>query len=152
MKPVFVFKNLKKKDEKLIVQNELYCWIKRLIQQLQSRSVRNKYRLNKKELVFVFLNSSDMRRINFKYRKKNKSTDVLSFISEDPRSLGELLICTDVIRKQAREHGVSFKEELFLMIVHGVLHLLGYDHELSKKEEKLMFSIQTKIFERLGGL
>ncbi len=152
MKPVFVFKDFKKKDEKLIVQNELYCWIKQLIQQLQSRRVRNKYRLNKKELVFVFLNSSDMRRINFKYRKKNKSTDVLSFISEDPRSLGELLICTDVIRKQAREHGVSFKEELFLMIVHGVLHLLGYDHELSKKEEKLMFSIQTKIFERLGGL
>jgi len=88
--------------------------------------------------------------LNRKYRKKNKSTDVLSFSSkegfgvEDDSDWGDIFICVPIVEKQAKEQKISFKEECLRMIIHGVLHLAGYDH-ITKKEEKEMFGLQEKI-------
>ena len=95
-------------------------------------------------LTCVFLESKEMKRINFQFRGKNKVTDVLSF--ESPEGLGELLFCLDQIKLQASEQGHSAQDELSYMFIHGVLHLLGYDHELSQTEEVKMFALQDAIF------
>lgn len=106
------------------------------------------------ELVIVFVSSAQMKKINKQFRGKEYATDVLSFESEGlshekALSLGELVLCMPVIKRQAREHGLSFKEELGYMVLHGMLHLLGFDHELSKAEALRMFKIQDEIFEKL---
>jgi len=119
---------------------------------LKAKRIRQKKLLSLNELTLVFLKSADMKKINFQFRKKNKPTDVLSFAPSDSDSLGELLFCCDVLKKQAREQKHSEGHEFLYMLIHGMLHLLGYDHELSQKEEKLMFNIQDQIFHELTEL
>lgn len=115
-----------------------------------SKRVRNRKELVlKKEITLVFLTSTEMKKINLKYRKKNKATDILSFASADKNSLGELLLCLPVLAKQAREQKHSLLHETAYMLVHGVLHLLGYDHELSRAEDKLMMGLQDACYKQM---
>ena len=103
-----------------------------------------------------FVSEGVMRKMNKQYRGKDKATDVLSFAVCDGKSaefvgvgdLGDIFLCASVIKKQAKEFGVAFEDGLFRVVVHGVLHLIGYDHEKSKKEEKKMFDLQEKILNR----
>ena len=88
--------------------------------------------------------------LNLQFRKKNYATDVLSFESADPECLGELVLCPEVLKRQAGEHKLSFKMELTYMFIHGVLHLLGYDHEQGEKQAQAMFELQDRFFERLS--
>lgn len=120
-----------------------------VIRGLNKTKVRNQKLLSSKAITLVFLSSAEMKKINKQFRGKNKPTDVLSFAPLEPNSLGELLFCLDVLKKQAKEQGHSLENEFLYMLIHGVLHLLGYDHELSAKEEKLMFRIQDGLFETL---
>lgn len=120
-------------------------WVKKCVKELS----RNKIKIKEKNLVVVFATTKEIQILNKNYRGKNKPTDILSFAPVEKDFLGELVICPEVIRKQAKEHFLTFNEELGYMLLHGVLHLLGFDHEKSKKEEKIMFSIQDKIFEDL---
>lgn len=103
----------------------------------------------KKELVLVFLAKKPAQALNLEYRGKNYATDVLSFDSVDPDSLGELILCPDVLKKQAHEHGLSYQLELGYMVLHGLLHLKGLDHERSEAEARRMFAIQDSIFDKL---
>jgi probable rRNA maturation factor len=120
-----------------------------VIRGLSKVKVRNQKLLKSKAITLVFLDSAQMKKINKQFRGKNKPTDVLSFASIEPGSLGELLFCLDVLKKQAKQQEHSLEHEFLYMLIHGVLHLLGYDHELSAKEEKLMFRIQDTLFEQL---
>jgi probable rRNA maturation factor len=70
-----------------------------------------------------------MKRLNKLYRGKNYATDILSFEAPEEGTLGELVLCLPTIRSQARRTGLGEKGELGYMLVHGVLHMLGYDHE-----------------------
>lgn len=96
------------------------------------------------ELSVAFVSESEMRRLNKQWRGKDKVTDVLSF--ED---VGEILICYPQARRQAAELGHSTRDELVFLLVHGVLHVFGYDHE-RPSDAKRMFPLQTKILTRLG--
>lgn len=145
---------------KLIVVNKskdlnarrLEAYFKKIQRHLLRQKLRNKKLLSKKsELTLVFLNKAEMRKINFQFRKKNKPTDVLSFESADENSLGELLFCIDVLKMQAKQQKHSLEQELLYMLVHGLLHLLGYDHEISKNEENLMFRLQDQCFKQLNS-
>ena len=98
------------------------------------------------ELTVVYLDPPAARQLNFQYRQKDYATDVLSFGDKSSDSLGELVICPQVLKKQAKDHGLSYQQELAYMILHGVLHLLGYDHETNERQAKLMFAIQDDIF------
>lgn len=121
----------------------------KLIDKLTVKKIRQKKLLKLKYITFVFLNKKQMQKINKTFRRKNKPTDVLSFAPSEPDSIGELLFCSDVLKKQAKEQRHSEGHEFLYMMIHGFLHLLGYDHELSKREEKIMFNIQDQIFDEL---
>jgi len=99
-----------------------------------------------KELTIVFMNEKAAKELNKSFRKKNYATDILSFPPSEPGSLGELVLCPQVLKAQAKEQGWSFKKELSYMILHGMLHLLGYDHEKNKKEAQIMFELQDQVF------
>lgn len=100
------------------------------------------------QVVVVFLSVPEARQLNRKYRKKSYATDVLSFAGIDDDSLGELVFSLDVVRRQAREHQLGVKEELSYLVLHGLLHLLGFEHEKSEREAKRMFKIQDEIWEK----
>jgi probable rRNA maturation factor len=110
-------------------------------------------------LNLTFCGKTKIKRLNGQYRSINKITDVLSFgVHENVRldnkkkqmlpyevELGDIFICNEVASKQAQEFGISYDQEVFHLLTHGLLHLLGYDHEISLKEEKLMESMEAEI-------
>lgn len=101
------------------------------------------------EISVVFLNKFAARKLNRDFRGRDYATDILSFTSSNSLSLGELVLCPDVIKRQAAEHGLRMRAELGYMLIHGVLHLLGYDHEIDPKEAEKMFYLQDQIFDKL---
>jgi probable rRNA maturation factor len=101
------------------------------------------------DLCVKFLNPKDIQKLNRQYRGRNKPTDVLSFESFDTSSLGELALCPQVIERNARDHGLHYRQELGYVVLHGVLHLLGYEHEKSPAEARKMFRLQDRIYDKL---
>ena len=92
---------------------------------------------SRSDLSVALVGPAQIRRLNKKYRQKDKITDVLSFAGEGS-FLGEIVICPQQVRKNSQKYKVSFKKELTQVLIHGILHLLGYDHERSRKEAKKM--------------
>jgi len=106
------------------------------------------------ELSIALVGDKEMRPLNAKYRKKNKITDVLSFfIAEQPQSgavlLGDVVISVEQARRQAQERNKTLKSEMVTLLIHGILHLLGYDHERSPRQAKIMFALERKLHARL---
>lgn len=99
------------------------------------------------------IGSSVMTQLNSTYRGKNRPTDVLSFTSPEifqkQGHLGELVICLPVLKRQARELKHKPELELQILLVHGLLHLLGMDHELGPKEAAAQAKLEQKILEKL---
>lgn len=100
----------------------------------------------------VFIDDERMHELNKMYRGIDRTTDVLSFAFEDNekmeyniRQLGEIFISIPKMKEQALEYGHSETRELAFLTVHGILHLLGYDHTLGEKEEKEMFEKQELV-------
>jgi len=91
----------------------------------------------KKDLSVALVGPAQIKQLNKRYRRKDKTTDILSFAGEGS-FLGEIVICPQQVRKNAQKYKVSFKKELTQVLIHGILHLLGYDHERSQKEAKKM--------------
>lgn len=85
-----------------------------------------------------------MKSLNKQYRGKNYSTDVLSFPTEEFGDLGDIFLCIPQISRQSLEFGISQKEECVRMLSHGVLHLVGYDHDTPNKAKK-MFALQERV-------
>lgn len=106
-------------------------------------------------LSIVLIGKERMKELNFKYRGKKYVTDVLSFsyledinISKE-LYLGEILINPEKAKIQAREYGVSLWQEITRLLGHGILHLLGYDHEVSEKHARKMRKLEQKILSNL---
>ena len=89
-----------------------------------------------------------IRELNHRYRGKNVPTDVLSFPADEPDQLGDIVIALDVARRQARSAGHSLATEFRVLALHGLLHLLGYDHERDNGE---MRRLEQRL-RRAGGL
>ena len=92
---------------------------------------------------------TQIKKINKQYRKIDKVTDVISFANRDDKTmfvplLGEIFICLDQAKKQAKQYKHSLQRELLFLFTHGLLHLLGYDH-MTKKDEKVMLSITNEV-------
>ena len=99
----------------------------------------------------IFIDDNKMKELNKTYRGVDRTTDVLSFALEDNnniklpiRELGEVYISIPKMIEQAKEFNLSEKRELSFLAVHGLLHLLGYDH-MEKEDEEKMFSLQELI-------
>lgn len=118
------------------------------------------------EISLTFVHNPQIRKLNAQYRGVDRATDVLSFALEDdsddspilldpelaaqiPENLGDLFISIDKVAEQARFLGHSADRELGFLIVHGFLHLNGYDHEQKDDEEK-MFKLQEEILNGYG--
>lgn len=123
-------------------------WIKGIAAELLKKKIINSER-KAQEVSLVFLSENDAKKLNWNYRCKDYPTDILSFASDDPTSMGELVICPQVLSRQAKDHDVTLEDELGYIVLHGILHLLGYDHEKNKAEEEKMMSLQNEIFENL---
>ncbi len=93
-----------------------------------------------------FVDKEEIRKLNRDYRGRNYATDVLSFIHRDGDLLGEVIICYCIAKIQAKQKGITVREEIVLLITHGVLHLLGIDHE-NRKEAKIMDALTEWIME-----
>jgi probable rRNA maturation factor len=87
----------------------------------------------KLDLSVVLVGPLRIKELNKRYRKKNKATDVLSFLYD---SSGEIVICPSEVKKNVKRLNSSFKKELIRVLIHGILHLLGYDHQKGKKMVK----------------
>ncbi len=100
----------------------------------------------------IFVGDEEIHNINKEYRGVDRITDVISFAFEDNkdleyndiRLLGDIYICIPKMKSQAEEYGHSKKRELSFLTVHGLLHLLGYDH-MNEEEEKIMFDLQERL-------
>ncbi len=105
----------------------------------------------------IFITNKEIHKINKEYRKVDRPTDVISFALEDNkdieykdfRLLGDIYISVDRAIEQAKEYNHSLKRELCFLSTHGILHLLGYDHQ-TKKEEEIMFTKQKELLEKYG--
>ncbi len=105
----------------------------------------------------IIVDDKEIHRINKEYRNIDRPTDVISFALEDDHSfnrqdirvLGDIYISIDHVRSQSKEYGHSFKRELFFLAIHGLLHLLGYDH-MKEEDEKVMFAKQEEVLSRYG--
>ncbi|MBI4435459.1 rRNA maturation RNase YbeY [Candidatus Uhrbacteria bacterium] len=95
-----------------------------------------------------FVSASQMRALNKTWRGKDRVTDVLSFELDEGPLKGEVLLNYAQAARQARDMGHSTRDELCFLIVHGVLHLWGYDHE-TPRDAKRMFSLQEKVLRSL---
>ncbi len=119
------------------------------------------------EIDLAIVGKKRMRSLNRVWRGKDKVTDVLSFGNQKPKTknqklnfivpsnnifhFGEIIICASVAERQAREDGHSFDQETAVLLIHGILHLAGFDHEKSALEARRMFRLQKKIIEKFFG-
>lgn len=109
------------------------------------------------ELSVALIGDDEMRQLNLDYRGIDKPTDVLAFSQTEgefgdvaPDMLGDLVVSVDTASLQAEETGHAFEQELDLLIIHGVLHLLGYDHEKGAGEEKKMRDMEKEVLSALN--
>jgi probable rRNA maturation factor len=129
--------------------------------QITVRNIHPSCRIKKREIVdliqialksegmsfpvdLIFVDDDFMKRLNWKFTRRRKTTDVLSFGMKegeegglDYPSLGDIYVSLDQAKRQAQEYRVSRKEEIKRLVIHGLLHLLGYDHK-SRKQAKIM--------------
>ena len=108
------------------------------------------------ELSLVFTNDADIREINGKWRHIDKPTNVLSFPAfalqpgqEPEEILGDIVIARETVEREAAEEDKSFDDHLSHLVVHGLLHLMGYDHQNDEEAEQ-MEALERKILASLG--
>lgn len=112
------------------------------------------------EITVMVVSPAYIKKLNQKYRHKNKVTDVLSFSQQEGASmilagqkeiyLGDIILCFDQIKKQAKIFKHSLKHEFSLLLIHGLLHLLGHDDKTQKQYE-VMAKIQDKVLANIYG-
>lgn len=105
--------------------------------------------LKDSEVSILLTDDDGIRELNKKYRSIDRPTDVLSFSMDDSSMLGDIVVSLERVSAQAAQYGVTFDTELSRLLVHGLLHLLGYDHVPGGRQARLM---KDKEGELLNGL
>jgi len=106
------------------------------------------------ELSLALVGNAEMQKLNAKYRRMNHPTDVLSFpmeekLLQETRLLGDVIISVEQAAEQARERRRTLDQEMTTLLIHGIVHLLGYDHERSAKDARIMRRLEKKILGQL---
>ena len=111
------------------------------------------------EIGIACVDTAESQQLNLQYREKDKPTNVLSFPSDMPEEmlslldaepLGDLVICIPVVLQEAEEQQKKPSDHFTHLLVHGILHLLGYDHETSELDAEEMEALEVKILKKLG--
>lgn len=126
-----------------------FTWLKDLEKVLKSKKLGLDLSKLKKYISLALINKKEIKELNRVYRNKDSITDVLSFNLDTKEVLGEIVICLDQAKKQAKEKKNSIKAELKLLTIHGILHLLGYNHEVSLKEAEKQEKKEEEILKLL---
>jgi len=111
--------------------------------------------LGSSELSVSLVRDDEIRDLNRRYRHEDRSTDVLAFPLREGAfdtvgdALGDVVISLETATRQAREHGGTLVDEVDRLLVHGILHLAGYDHEISPREERRMRRKEREVRARL---
>ena len=124
-----------------INRSALVKWVRRVGRELNQDTMG-------KTLLLVFVCEKEMESLNFQFRKKRGGTDILSFAPVEEDSLGELALCLPVMEK-TRPSGFSSQKWLYYLILHGILHLLGFEHEKGKAQARKMYQLQDAVFKKL---
>lgn len=111
------------------------------------------------ELSVALVHDDEMHRLNRDYRGKDRTTDVLAFALregegtsvQEPGLLGDVVVSVPTAARQAAERGHALERELAELLAHGILHLLGYDHERSPAEARRMFREQCRVLGAIGA-
>jgi probable rRNA maturation factor len=130
-------------------------WIKKIVGKTLAET-----KIGSADISVAFVGNQEIKKWNKQYRGKDKVTDVLSFdyrgrktpiekTQKNAEISGEIIVCCERAVSQAKEHGWSAEREIKLLLVHGLLHLAGYDHEKSLKEARKMEKFQEKILKFL---
>ncbi len=116
------------------------------------RKVLKDLACDEKELSILFTNDASVRDLNRHYRGKDKPTNVLSFPQNgdeedniETSMLGDIVISVDTAEREALEMGITPERRIMELLIHGFLHLMGYDHERSEKDENLMFEEEKRL-------
>lgn len=109
------------------------------------------------ELSILLVDDDEMTQLNREYLSRDRPTNVLAFAMREgkvqylhPDLLGDVVISTETAEQEAQQRGVTLKEEMALLLVHGILHLLGYEHEDVPEEAAKMEATQQEVLTRLG--
>ncbi|GGY37948.1 endoribonuclease YbeY [Bacterioplanes sanyensis] len=133
-------------DHELPSEAQFNLWV--------SAALARDCKLDEPELTIRLVTSDESQQLNAEYRGKDKPTNVLSFPFEAPPQvpiplLGDLIVCVAVVEQEAREQGKTTTAHWAHMIVHGCLHLLGYDH-IKDDEAEIMEGLEREIMAQLG--
>ncbi len=106
------------------------------------------------ELSVALVGDEEIRGLNARYRSRDEPTDVLSFPVDEPlptghRLIGDVIISVEKAARQARQRRRSFDDELEVLLIHGILHNLGYDHERSAEDERQMRALERRLRKEL---
>lgn len=128
-----------------VTDNEFYLWVKTVLETENHDDT---------ELTIRIVDETESGALNEQYRKKKGPTNVLSFPFEMPEGielslLGDLVICAPVVKQEAEEQNKNEKAHWAHMVVHGILHLLGYDH-INTADAEIMETKETGILKGLG--
>ena len=124
-------------DDALPLRAQVRRWVSAALEQSVQLTVR-------------FVDAQEGRVLNRDFRGKDYATNVLTFVYETRPVTGDLVICTAVVQREAREQDKPFKAHLAHMVVHGMLHLQGYDHETGAADAARMEMREREILARFG--
>jgi len=106
-----------------------------------------------KEVSILIVDDEDIRKINRDYLGRDRPTNVISFsMSEgefgdvNPSILGDIIISAETAKKDAENHSIPFEDEIDFLLIHGLLHLLGYDHETTDSDAEIMKAKEKELF------
>lgn len=140
----------------LQIFNETKTKIKKNLFYQKAKKIFKILNIKKAKLNLILVDKNFIKKLNKIYRNKNKPTDVLSFanksefkIPQENHFLGEIFICLPIAKEQANQKKHSFFNELTILFVHGILHLVGYDHEKNRKAAEEMNQLEEKILKNL---
>ena len=136
---------------KILYPDEMNCCLSYEFFTLVAESVFNELDMssNEYEISLLITDDETIRKYNKEYRNKDRATDVLSFPMEDDIILGDVAISFETAKRQSEEAEINIDREVAFLFIHGLLHLLGYDHETSQEDEEEMFALQEKILKKL---
>ena len=145
------------KSDFVFINKTLYKFSKNFFKKITHEILKETSFKKIPEFSLVLLGESDIKKINTKYRGKNKPTSVLTFPSKDfqkiynngESQLGDVFLCPEYIKKEIKKSRESFKYRLTTLFIHGIMHLLGFDHEKNKDALK-MEAMERKIINKLN--
>ncbi|MCX8044433.1 MAG: rRNA maturation RNase YbeY [Desulfobacterota bacterium] len=115
--------------------------------------------LQNHELSILLLDDRRIAALNYRYLHRTGPTDVLSFPMHDaqrptiqPTLLGDVVVSVETALRQAQECGITLEEEIARLLIHGILHLIGYDHETCRKDARTMRRREQTVFKHIKHL